>query len=295
MAVSTTFFHVYYFNKLIYRQCTNCAGACKRCDETRPCERCVKYGIADSCVDGQRKERKKGIKRGPYKRKNKDGDSANYSGKVLEFVYERHVTNDVSGDWPPGSQPPSASTTAAAIHAASQYAPEGYYPVYYPPHGTFMHPHEGQAGSDASAPHANGQPPIMPYYIHPGGYPPFPHYPPMYPPQGVTSSSGTPLQPPPPTQGQADQPQTINPADAARKPDDPPPPTVEQNGAGAVAAANKKRSKTTKNGEPKAKKVKVAAAARPEKAKEEEIPQPPTHSKPPANDESDPESPVTTV
>lgn len=50
-------------------QCTNCAAACKRCDEARPCERCIKYGLADQCLDGVRKERKKGIKRGPYKRK----------------------------------------------------------------------------------------------------------------------------------------------------------------------------------------------------------------------------------
>lgn len=56
-------------------QCTNCAGACKRCDDSRPCERCVKYGIADTCVDGTRKERKKGIKRGPYKRKSKFGSN----------------------------------------------------------------------------------------------------------------------------------------------------------------------------------------------------------------------------
>ncbi|KAF8802278.1 hypothetical protein BYT27DRAFT_7226574 [Phlegmacium glaucopus] len=267
--------------KQVKMACTNCAGACKRCDETRPCERCVKYGIADSCVDGQRKERKKGIKRGPYKRKNKDGDSANYSG-----------------EWPPGSQPPSASTTAAAIHAVSQYAPEGYYPAYYPPPGTFMHPHEGQSGPDGS-PHPNGQPHMMPYYI-PGGYPPFGHYPPMYPPQGVASSSGAPLQAPPPTtqqpaQGQVEQPQTINPADAARKPDDPSSVTGEKNGTGAAGAVSKKRSKT-KNGESKAKKAKTAAAARPESAKEEEIPQPPpAHSKPPANDESDSESPVTSV
>lgn len=34
----------------------------------------MKYGIADSCVDGQRKERKKGVKRGPYKRKAKTED-----------------------------------------------------------------------------------------------------------------------------------------------------------------------------------------------------------------------------
>jgi hypothetical protein len=55
-----------------YMKCQNCANACKRCDEARPCERCEKYGIADTCEDQQRKERQKGIKRGPYKRKNKN-------------------------------------------------------------------------------------------------------------------------------------------------------------------------------------------------------------------------------
>ena len=134
-----------------------------------------------------------------------------------------------------------------------------------------MPPHDGQSGPDGSPPHANGQPPMMPYYIHPGGYPPFPHYPPIYPP---TSSSSTPLQPPP-AQGQAEQPQTINPADAARKPDDSPLPSVEQNGTAAV----KKRPRATRNGDHKTKKVKVAAE------KDEGI-----QLKPPTNVESDAES-----
>ncbi|KAJ7873248.1 hypothetical protein B0H14DRAFT_3438342 [Mycena olivaceomarginata] len=34
-----------------------------------------KYSLEDKCVDGQRKERKKGIKRGPYKRRPREGDS----------------------------------------------------------------------------------------------------------------------------------------------------------------------------------------------------------------------------
>ncbi|KAJ6504031.1 hypothetical protein DFH09DRAFT_1335464 [Mycena vulgaris] len=55
--------------------CTDCAQACKCCDDTRPCARCLKYNMGDSCVDGQRKERKKGVKRGPYKRRARDGDS----------------------------------------------------------------------------------------------------------------------------------------------------------------------------------------------------------------------------
>ncbi|WVQ77605.1 hypothetical protein IAR50_007293 [Cryptococcus sp. DSM 104548] len=48
--------------------CTHCQKACKRCSNTRPCERCVKYGLND-CIDSTRKPRKTGIKRGPYKRR----------------------------------------------------------------------------------------------------------------------------------------------------------------------------------------------------------------------------------
>lgn len=53
----------------------NCQKACKKCDDARPCPRCIKYGIADTCVNSVRKERKKGIKRGPYKRRQKGKDS----------------------------------------------------------------------------------------------------------------------------------------------------------------------------------------------------------------------------
>jgi hypothetical protein len=53
--------------------CTNCQRACKKCDDARPCLRCVKYGIGDECVDSQRKERKKGVKRGPYKKRDGKG------------------------------------------------------------------------------------------------------------------------------------------------------------------------------------------------------------------------------
>ncbi|KAJ2579579.1 hypothetical protein GGH95_003033, partial [Coemansia sp. RSA 1836] len=49
--------------------CVNCQRACKKCDNARPCHRCVKYNLLDSCVDSTRKPRKKGIKRGPYKKR----------------------------------------------------------------------------------------------------------------------------------------------------------------------------------------------------------------------------------
>ncbi|KAJ2692063.1 hypothetical protein H4R19_006232, partial [Coemansia spiralis] len=52
--------------------CVNCQKACKKCDSGRPCLRCVKYNLVDSCADSKRKPRKKGIKRGPYKKRKKN-------------------------------------------------------------------------------------------------------------------------------------------------------------------------------------------------------------------------------
>ncbi|KAH8829641.1 hypothetical protein DL96DRAFT_1068102 [Flagelloscypha sp. PMI_526] len=56
----------------VKRACVHCRKACKRCDEKRPCTRCTRYGFAN-CVDAARKERKKGIKRGPYKKRDAKG------------------------------------------------------------------------------------------------------------------------------------------------------------------------------------------------------------------------------
>ncbi|KAL0960186.1 hypothetical protein HGRIS_011820 [Hohenbuehelia grisea] len=165
--------------KQVKMACTNCAAACKRCDESRPCERCVKYGIATTCVDGTRKERKKGIKRGPYKRKNKNTivESASFTGP------------DGDAEWQPAGAPPQTNGTnptspastpniapaapMQAIHPAFTVPPEGYYPVFYPngfpaPHAPV--PHEGDA--------VNGHPPpVMPFFV-PAGFPPFSAYPP---------------------------------------------------------------------------------------------------------------------
>ncbi|WWD08275.1 hypothetical protein V865_006386 [Kwoniella europaea PYCC6329] len=57
--------------------CTHCQKACKKCSNTRPCERCVKYGLTD-CVDSTRKPRKTGIKRGPYKRRSSKYSATGY-------------------------------------------------------------------------------------------------------------------------------------------------------------------------------------------------------------------------
>ncbi|KAI8339997.1 hypothetical protein BC941DRAFT_419143 [Chlamydoabsidia padenii] len=49
--------------------CVNCQKSCKKCEEERPCPRCVKMGFPEKCVDSVRKPRQKGIKRGPYKKR----------------------------------------------------------------------------------------------------------------------------------------------------------------------------------------------------------------------------------
>lgn len=70
--------------------CTNCQKACKRCDEVRPCTRCTKYGIPEECVDSERKKRKAGVKRGPYKRKTQDENIiAGASRRILPLLLSR--------------------------------------------------------------------------------------------------------------------------------------------------------------------------------------------------------------
>ncbi|ORY00262.1 hypothetical protein K493DRAFT_312881 [Basidiobolus meristosporus CBS 931.73] len=55
--------------KQVKNACINCQKACKKCDEGRPCQRCIKYGLGDTCRNSVRKERRKGERRGPYIKK----------------------------------------------------------------------------------------------------------------------------------------------------------------------------------------------------------------------------------
>jgi hypothetical protein len=137
-------------------QCTNCAAASKRCDEIRPCERCIKYGLADLCHNRVRRGRKKGIKRGPYKQKTKSGGSSD--GTIFAPSAQQTSSSNAAGkELPslsqPDTAPTSTTTPSAAIHALVQFAPgllppgpEGYYSYYYPPPHRLMPPPPGQDG-----------------------------------------------------------------------------------------------------------------------------------------------------
>ncbi|KAJ7093074.1 hypothetical protein C8R44DRAFT_397480 [Mycena epipterygia] len=96
--------------------CTNCQKACKKCDEARPCLRCVKYGVSEECVDSQRKERKKGAKRGPYRKRDGKGDNIVHS-------------DDPSQDGEPDASPHAGGSSPPAPFVGS--VPVGYTPGFY--------------------------------------------------------------------------------------------------------------------------------------------------------------------
>ncbi|KAL5499222.1 hypothetical protein ACEPAH_1740 [Sanghuangporus vaninii] len=129
--------------KQVKMACTNCAAACKRCDEGRPCERCCKYGISDTCVNGLRKERKKGLKRGPYKRKSKAAEETSYEG----FTPEQGAT----GFYQPYFYPPpgfvAVGPDGQPVQGDPSGAQQGMQPQYYSlqPYPPFAFPH-GTAG-----------------------------------------------------------------------------------------------------------------------------------------------------
>ncbi|KAF8528511.1 hypothetical protein BU17DRAFT_61173 [Hysterangium stoloniferum] len=157
--------------------CTNCATACKRCDETRPCERCIKYGMSESCRDGIRKERERGVLRGRYNKKKRQEErepEAVQSNSNNEWTPPTDALSFPGGPAPPGSFPP----------------PEGYYPAFYPippSHGpgTQSGQEDDNTSPDASTaetPHAPDEPLSFPPPPHaqyaypplpPGSYPPF--------------------------------------------------------------------------------------------------------------------------
>jgi hypothetical protein len=47
----------------------NCQKACKKCDDGRPCQRCIRYHLESTCTNSARRERKRGVRRGPYRRR----------------------------------------------------------------------------------------------------------------------------------------------------------------------------------------------------------------------------------
>ncbi|KAG6850481.1 hypothetical protein H0H93_012902 [Arthromyces matolae] len=132
--------------------CTNCQKACKKCDDARPCLRCVKYGVSEECIDSQRKERKKGIKRGPYKKRDGKGSTGERSD-----VSSQDVAASNTGTSPNGTPslvgpfmpiPGFYGQYPAPTHIVKP--PEGVqlYPQYLP---VPQHISQGQGGSEGES------------------------------------------------------------------------------------------------------------------------------------------------
>ncbi|KNC99624.1 uncharacterized protein SPPG_05010 [Spizellomyces punctatus DAOM BR117] len=109
--------------KQVKNACVNCQKACKKCEIARPCPRCVRYGLEATCHDSVRKERKKGVSRGPYKRK--DERSASQSPEPAELSnssgHPTHELGTAKRDYseedhtspsPVSSQEPSEASTS---------------------------------------------------------------------------------------------------------------------------------------------------------------------------------------
>ncbi|THU75735.1 hypothetical protein K435DRAFT_880250 [Dendrothele bispora CBS 962.96] len=132
--------------KQVKNACTNCQKACKKCDEGRPCLRCVRYKCPDQCVDSPRTPRNKGVKRGKYrKRGDEKGKNANVepvdgpfdgsqsSSSTTHSYHQQLLFDPVSGSNPPTmiqSPPP-------LIPYVAQSSPHGQHT--YLLHSTAIH------------------------------------------------------------------------------------------------------------------------------------------------------------
>ncbi|CAO3618457.1 unnamed protein product [Cunninghamella blakesleeana] len=113
--------------KQVKNACINCQKACKKCDEGRACQRCIKLGIADTCVDSPRKERLKGVKRGPYKKRQKqnvpalNNNTNMYHPSSSPFKYEQSSIKYESFEESPLMWHPAPSTNSNTMIPSPSY------------------------------------------------------------------------------------------------------------------------------------------------------------------------------
>ncbi|KAJ2610946.1 hypothetical protein H4S08_003392 [Coemansia sp. RSA 1365] len=107
--------------------CVNCQKACKKCDPGRPCQRCIKYSLIDTCVDSKRKPRKRGVKRGPYKKRKRNPEDSALAGSIaarplsLQTTTGEHSLSELSTQSPkaiPAVSVPAVTSTAHSSHVA---------------------------------------------------------------------------------------------------------------------------------------------------------------------------------
>ncbi|KAL9714913.1 hypothetical protein Ac2012v2_001573 [Leucoagaricus gongylophorus] len=111
--------------------CTHCQKACKKCDDGRPCLRCVKYGVSEGCVDSKRKQRKKGIKRGPYKKRDGRAHALDPHGPMHAnpaILTTPFILSDCYDQYTHYTPKPGQGDQAADYHSQSLI-----YPIFHAP------------------------------------------------------------------------------------------------------------------------------------------------------------------
>ncbi|KAF7311668.1 Zn(2)-C6 fungal-type domain-containing protein [Mycena kentingensis (nom. inval.)] len=144
--------------------CTRCQKSSKGCDDSRPCRRCIRYGFGvEECIDSPRKERKKGTKRGPYRKKNAIGIEQGVAPEAMAYTYGSFYAG-LPG--PQLSSPPRANPTYPdypPTAGRSYPTPHAMYPMHAPstvPYDPFVGfvPY-GKATPQAHPPPLPGPPP----------------------------------------------------------------------------------------------------------------------------------------
>ncbi|KAI7886927.1 hypothetical protein K492DRAFT_189688 [Lichtheimia hyalospora FSU 10163] len=96
--------------KQVKNACVNCQKACKKCDDGRPCQRCIKLGLTATCTNSPRKERKKGVKRGPYKKRQTAQQQQEEQGVIGASTF--NTNNDMYQQQPINITPPLTTNTS---------------------------------------------------------------------------------------------------------------------------------------------------------------------------------------
>jgi hypothetical protein len=121
--------------KQVKRACFSCRKAHARCDEERPCRRCIRTGCESTCVDVPRKKRvlKKpakmetiGLKRGRRRRLDESGEGCESGGESDSKNFYFDVAEDevleggsVAGKTTPLSASSSSSSTSTSTSSSS--------------------------------------------------------------------------------------------------------------------------------------------------------------------------------
>ncbi|RPD59881.1 hypothetical protein L227DRAFT_586416 [Lentinus tigrinus ALCF2SS1-6] len=106
------------------RACFHCQKAHLTCDDSRPCQRCIKRGMADNCTEGHRKKAKYLL-----------------DEEELEALKRAKSGEGSSKSVEPASQPPAPPPPEAAPGQQQYVSPDTMYPVYNPA-GSFGIPAE---------------------------------------------------------------------------------------------------------------------------------------------------------